>query len=163
MSRSPVKYNTDYLKTIIDGISDPVVVFGRDLPVRFMNKAAQIVYGKEGPFGEQISCYQMLHERNSSCGDQEHPCPAQEVFRTGRPVRLLHHHVEENPRPDIVEVTVSPLFNEPGEMPEWFSQKPAPLKPLLWDASPLARVGRAMELIGLRTDGSRSPSNSRSL
>ena len=105
-----------FLQTVIDGVVDPTFVIGLDYGVRLMNKAAKgyltDTMNEDGP----LFCYQVSHHQESPCNSSEHPCPLQEVQRTGRAVNVVHEHKLPNGEMRSFELLASPLWDEEGEL-----------------------------------------------
>lgn len=106
----------DFLQSVIDGVSDPLMVIDFDHRVLQMNKAA----GKQIPLDllqqEKVCCYQVSHASTLPCSHFDRPCPLQEVKDTGQPVTVIHNLLDDKERMHIIEVHSSPLYNSDGEL-----------------------------------------------
>jgi len=111
-----LEHSRSFLQTVMDGVSDAVVVIDTDLKVTTMNKAARerlpADYDPAGP----IHCYRAMHHRETPCDGSEYPCTIQEVIRTGQPCTLVHTHYLSNNEPRQVEVMATPLHDAQGEI-----------------------------------------------
>jgi diguanylate cyclase (GGDEF)-like protein/PAS domain S-box-containing protein len=61
------------------------------------------------------TCYQLTHNRSEPCAG-EHPCPLEEIRRTGQGTRMEHIHYDAWGQPFPVEVHGEPLFDEAGQL-----------------------------------------------
>ena len=104
----------DHLQTVIDGLSDELLVIDRNYHVTQVNAAVQRrLAGKpiDGAF-----CYALTHA-NYPCQSPDCECPVQTVMQTRRPFRVTHVHrnpVDGDMR--YVEITASPLFDAEGQV-----------------------------------------------
>ena len=106
----------DFLQSVIDGVSDPLMVIDFDHRVLQMNSAAGKQVTPELLQQEKVSCHQVSHASTLPCSTADHPCPLQEVKETGQPVTVIHNHLDEQQRMHILEVHSSPLYNSDGEL-----------------------------------------------
>ncbi len=104
-----------FLQSVIDGVSDPIMVIATDHRVIKMNRIAreQLMpgYAKQ----EEPRCYQVSHASESPCSGDEHPCPLEQVQENGESVTVIHHHVTSKGR-RIIELNASPLFDQEGKI-----------------------------------------------
>ncbi len=105
---------TQFLQSVIDGVSDPLMVISLDYKILQINKAARQGKNRTAP-GVPLVCHQFSHGLADPCSGEDHPCPLQEVKETGEAVTLIHHH-ESDLGMRIVELTASPLFDNKGEL-----------------------------------------------
>ncbi|MBC8447959.1 MAG: PAS domain S-box protein [Chloroflexi bacterium] len=90
------------------------MVIGADYRVELMNRAArQFSSGGVGAL-ESLSCYQILHQRETPCNGVEHPCPLEQVRESGQPVTVVHEHYQADGERRLVEIVASPLWGEDG-------------------------------------------------
>lgn len=70
-------------EAILNAMTDPVIVIREDCSLMYANKAA---LGKNGgDKGDRQKCYALLHGLKTPCD----PCPCMEVFKTGKPYRVI--------------------------------------------------------------------------
>jgi PAS domain S-box-containing protein len=97
------------LQSIIDGVDEDIMVIAPDRRVVMMNsKAREIVV-------TNTFCYHILHHRDRPC-DEEHPCPLEEVLRTGQSVTVNHVHKKKDGSDYHVEILASPILGRNGEV-----------------------------------------------
>ncbi len=104
-----------FLQSVIDGVSDPLMVIGLDYQILQINKAAQDGYGESDPDAVTLTCHQLSHASPHPCNGEDHVCPLLEVKETAQPVTLIHHHETSEGR-RIVELKASPLFDSNNEI-----------------------------------------------
>ena len=104
-----------FLQSVIDGVSDPLMVIGLDYQILQLNQSARRQHGDGSSDGKKFTCYQHSHSSLIPCSGEGHPCPLQEVKETGQPVTMIHQHDSDQGK-RIVELTASPLFNPAGEL-----------------------------------------------
>jgi two-component system NtrC family sensor kinase len=110
-------FTAEYLQSIVDGVSDPIMVIAGDFTVRFMNEAAKAVSSCGGLSADtRRFCYEVSHGRTEPCGSAGEPCPVGEAFNTGKPAGIFHYHLDNGNKQTILEVSASPLFNETGDV-----------------------------------------------
>jgi PAS domain S-box-containing protein len=106
-----------YVLSILNGLSEPVMVIGLDRRVILLNRAAEEFSGIDTTNAEEAYCYKVSHQRNSPCVSEElHPCPLEEVRRTGGPVTVVHEHFKDEEGLRYVEILASPLHDSGGNM-----------------------------------------------
>ncbi|MDP3731466.1 MAG: diguanylate cyclase [Candidatus Omnitrophota bacterium] len=103
-----------FLQSIINGVNEPIMVIGEDYRVKLMNKAAQKFSFGKAKATEPLFCYQVSHRRKTPCIGTEHPCPLEELRKTGQPVKVLHKHFQAKVGQRLFEIAASPLWKEDG-------------------------------------------------
>ncbi|MEA3544524.1 MAG: diguanylate cyclase [Thermodesulfobacteriota bacterium] len=105
----------EFLQSVIDGVSDPLMVIGLDYQILQLNQSARRQQDNGASGLEHFTCYQHSHNYLTPCRGQNHPCPLKDVKETEQPVTMIHHH-ETDQGKRIVELTASPLFNSSGKL-----------------------------------------------
>ena len=102
-----------FLQSIIDGITDPIMVINRDFRLTSVNAACQerLAAGED-----PVHCYEVSHGRSSPCSNDAQPCPLDRVLATGESCRVTHTHATSGGEERIVEVTATPLRDHRGEI-----------------------------------------------
>ncbi len=106
-----VKHSEMFLRTTINSITNPfVVINASDYTVELANDA----YGGEKVIG--LKCHAVVHHRSTPCTDDDHPCPVQEIKRTGKPFigELLHYDDQGNQL--NIETYAFPIFEPNGQL-----------------------------------------------
>jgi PAS domain S-box-containing protein len=101
-----------FLTAIIDALPHPFYVFAVDsYELKLVNRAAY-----NGQLPAHLTCHQLSHGRPTPCGGDDHPCPIDEVRRTGRPVMVEHVHQDHEGNVRDTEVHCFPLFDHEGHL-----------------------------------------------
>ena len=104
-----------FLQSVIDGIENPLVVIGKDLRVRSMNRAARAQV-PAGHTPDKVRCFELSHRRQLPCAEPDHPCAFAEVIETGQATRLVHRHADEQGGDTVVQLITSPLREGNGNI-----------------------------------------------
>jgi len=104
-----------FLQSVIDGVSDPLMVIGVDYQILQLNQSARRQQSNGSIERKNFTCHQLSHGSQIPCDTVDHPCPLLEVKETGLPVTMIHQHVTEQGK-RIFELCASPLFDVNGEV-----------------------------------------------
>jgi signal transduction histidine kinase/HAMP domain-containing protein len=115
-SRAEAQQARDYLQTIIDGLSDELIVVDRDRRVRKANAIVRQRWPGKGSLVGQ-PCYQVTHH-DGPCQPPDCECPMLAVLASGRPARATHYHSNGQGLGRHVEIVASPLWDERGQVRE---------------------------------------------
>ncbi|MDX2494877.1 MAG: transporter substrate-binding domain-containing protein, partial [Desulfuromusa sp.] len=99
-----------FLQSVIDGVSDPLMVIGVDHQILQLNQSARKQQGDSSFVRGDFTCHQLSHGSQLPCDTADHPCPLLEVKETGLPVTMIHQHTTEQGE-RIFELCASPLFD----------------------------------------------------
>jgi len=102
------------LQSVIDGVSNPVMVIDTDYNILLVNSAAARIMGHNPHEIRQHKCYSMFHNSDKPCNDERFPCPIQNIKDKQGAVRLLHNPLHGNGINNTFELEVSPLKDESG-------------------------------------------------
>lgn len=105
-----------FLQHVIDGVDNPIMVISLDYKVLRMNEAAKRVANMQKIDLEHACCYQISHYRERPCDSEDYPCPLKIVLQTRLPSKVVHNHVSEMGAQRKFEISVSPLFDDHGEI-----------------------------------------------
>ncbi|RMF47827.1 MAG: EAL domain-containing protein [Deltaproteobacteria bacterium] len=105
-----------FLQSVVDGVCDPLLVVDLDFRVQLLNRAARWDSRLFSVHGEKPRCYEVHLGRTVSCSGEDHPCPMEEVRKTGQAVTVLHNRQDSDGNQRIYEVQASPLRDEMGQM-----------------------------------------------
>jgi diguanylate cyclase (GGDEF)-like protein/PAS domain S-box-containing protein len=101
-----------FLRTVIDAVSDPVLVIGRDYRIRMSNQAAIDEFLIDGA---DSACFEATYGREQPCMDRGYSCPLRDVVDQGRPGTAIRMH--RSKRGDrTYEVAASPLLDGDGQV-----------------------------------------------
>lgn len=101
-------------QSIIDGVAEPIMVIGEDYRIKTMNRAARELSSEGAGTSKPSFCYQISHQREAPCEAIGHPCPLEQVHKSGQPVRVVHEHYQANGERHFVEVIAAPLWGADG-------------------------------------------------
>jgi two-component system sensor histidine kinase UhpB len=103
-----------FQQSIINGVTEPIMVIGTDFQVIAANHAAREFSSGDKDGTLPIHCYEISHLRESPCDGVEHPCPLQQVQELGQPVTVVHEHYQANGERRFVEVLAAPMWKRDG-------------------------------------------------
>ncbi|MCK5038923.1 MAG: PAS domain S-box protein [Thermoplasmata archaeon] len=112
-----LKKSAEFTKTVIDNIPDQLIILDvNDLSIVGANQIFLDDY--EMNINEVMGkhCYKLTHNLDSPCHEPNDTCPIHEMMKTGKPHTKEHVHFLNDGNEMIVEVSVSPIRNEDGEI-----------------------------------------------
>ena len=104
------------LQTVLDSISDPILVIDRDYRVRMLNKAARNISLNGSQPSGTFMCHKLTHNSDEPCCEPEHECPLSRVIQTGKSCTVLHQHLDSQGNPVPFEILASPVFDGKGDL-----------------------------------------------
>ncbi|MEW6675992.1 MAG: ATP-binding protein [Nitrospirota bacterium] len=102
-----------FLRAVIDGIRDQIMVVDRDYRIKDVNKWLMKRLGKSKHEIVGKYCYRLLHNMDKPCDIPNHPCPVQETLKTGEPCEVLHTHFKER-EVSYYRVIAYPILDDRG-------------------------------------------------
>jgi len=105
-----------FLQSIIDGVTESIMVIDKDYRIRLINKAAIKLHEIDLPLAESLLCYRISHQSSIPCHGDEHPCPLKKVLEAKQPVTLVHTHKRADGSEYAVEIGASPIIGNDGEI-----------------------------------------------
>lgn len=106
-----VKHSEMFLRTAINSITTPfAVINATDYTVELANEA----YGGERVTGRK--CYAVSHQRSTPCTGDDHPCPMQEIKRTGSPFAGEHLYYDDQGNLLNIEIFAFPVLDANGQV-----------------------------------------------
>lgn len=103
----------EFLKAIINGIKDQIMVVDRDYRIEEVNKAFLNRVGKQKKEVIGRHCYHVLHDEDKPCKISNHFCPVQEAFNSGKPGQAFHTRYEGR-KVSYFRITAYPMLDENG-------------------------------------------------
>jgi len=101
---------------LINGpVLDDVVVISLDHKINDIN---DIYLEKLGLAREEVIgkyCYEITHHKSMPCGGEKHPCPLDQVKKTGESSTVTHIHMGQSGKKHFVSISCYPLI-ENGEL-----------------------------------------------
>ncbi|NEX18032.1 MAG: hypothetical protein C1943_15820 [Halochromatium sp.] len=111
-----VDHERQFLQHIIDGIEDSTLVIRPDYSLIRMNRSARAIALAAGLSEEGLSCHQVSHQSTEPCSGDDHPCPLEQVLKTGQACKVVHYHLDQHGQKRTVEVAASPLRDEQDQI-----------------------------------------------
>jgi PAS domain S-box-containing protein len=107
-----IRQQNEFLITVIESLTHPFYVLDvDDYTIQMANSAARVQ-----SLAGTATCYALTHRRDTPCSMDDHPCPIEELKKTGKPVRVEHIHYDPDGRERYVEVYSYPLFDNQGNV-----------------------------------------------
>ncbi|MBL4730370.1 MAG: diguanylate cyclase [Sulfurimonas sp.] len=102
-----------FLETVINGISDHVMIIDADYNVSLMNdKVKRRLEGRIFLDQEHPKCYEIAHYRNTPCEGADSPCPLKDVLENAKATKVIHHQRCADGSDKFMEIAASPLLNK---------------------------------------------------
>ncbi|HJH32463.1 MAG TPA: PAS domain S-box protein [Methanosarcinaceae archaeon] len=112
-----VEERTNEIKNLIDSIGDPIIVIDTsNYKILLANKAARSLNNDMDPVEKSLHCYQVSHQRTSPCDTPDEPCPLKQVIVTKASQRVMHIHHDNEGNDQFVDIVVTPIFDQNGEV-----------------------------------------------
>ncbi len=108
-----------FLQSVINGVTDPVLVIGTDMRVKLINQAARefpVARRKSGKSAENSQCYRVLFGQEHACDQVGRECPLMEVLETGKAVTVSQSITLKSGELRHYEVFASPLWGGKDEL-----------------------------------------------
>jgi PAS domain S-box-containing protein len=103
-------------ETILQYITDPIVLIDKDFKILWANKTFQDHSGYK--INEIIGnyCYRLNHNSEAPCKLPYHLCPIGEAQKTGKAATVTHAHFDEKGNELFVETMAYPVKDEKGKI-----------------------------------------------
>ena len=107
-----IRSQNRFLTDVINALPHPFTVIDtNNHELRLANKVAY-----DGILPERLTCYALAHQRSTPCSGDDHPCPLEDVKKTGEYVVVDHVHHDAKGGYCDVEVHCYPIFDERGQV-----------------------------------------------
>ena len=103
-----------YLDSIINNISNPIMVIKKDFTVELMNNAMMDQTGA-CPNNSKVKCYEVTYNRDTPCDMSEHDCPLRKTLKSKKVETSIHKSADTAGNEVFVELTATPLFDKNSE------------------------------------------------
>ena len=98
-----------FLQSLINGIPDGIRVLDQDNNILLYNKAYAEQFTGNSESIITHKCY-AIHQRDEPCIPTMETCPLYEIKKNGRPVKTVHHHINNNKNETLsVEIFAAPI------------------------------------------------------
>lgn len=108
MSVQPDHLSEQFHRSVLNSITEPLIVIKKDYTVDYSNHAVECD-AAGNTIGQK--CYALLHGRNTPCED----CPCMHAFKTGKPFRSIRKTLN-NGETVQKELRVYPILDEKGHV-----------------------------------------------
>lgn len=115
-AHNEIESGQKFLQSVIDGISDSIVVIGTDYQIKLMNSTAKRFSLDDSAFEGPLYCYQANHKSNKPCNLNGEECPVSSVLKTKMQVTLIHTHTDKDGAQYKYEILASPVLDENNEI-----------------------------------------------
>lgn len=99
-----------FLQNVIDGVSDSVVVYDKNLSITLKNKAAEQLIGLTS------SSKQYSHGVNENSQNHDYLETVIKCLKSAKPEKTVHHFIDQNQTSRYFEFTVTPLVDGSGQL-----------------------------------------------
>ena len=111
-SHESVKRQHKFLRNVLEALTHPFCVIDVETYEIVMSNSAA---GPTPPL-PGTTCYNLTHGSDTPCNTREHPCPLEDVRRTGKSVTVEHVHYDIDGRPRNVEIHAYPVLDDHGKV-----------------------------------------------
>ena len=102
-----------HLDSMLNSMSDPVLLICNDFNVKIMNKAAQKSINPSSIVDTSSpKCYEVLCGKKEPCPSHSHPCPLSMVNKSKKRESIIHKKATNNGAFEYIEFSANPLFDE---------------------------------------------------
>jgi len=101
-----------FIRTLVDGIADPVMIIDEDFRVTTANKAARDSLCMDRDAGGPVHCYRAMHGLEEPCDPSQRPC----ALLTGESSKEIQVVADEDGRQRVVEIRSTPLHDDNGKL-----------------------------------------------
>ena len=105
-----------FLQAVVDGVVDPIMVVAPDYRIVMMNQAARQYLSSDLQQRTSLCCHQVSHDSEVPCQGADHPCPLDQIKKTGQPVTVIHQHARGTGERRIYELEASPMWDANGTL-----------------------------------------------
>lgn len=104
-------HSSTFLRTVINGLQDPVLVIDKDFRVAMMNTAAEAASEDLVWQLDKIDCQRMMESLGTPCGEVGRRC----ALENGSACKHIQKRTTVDGETVPVEIRMTPLINETGE------------------------------------------------
>ncbi len=105
-----IRRQNKFLMTVIDALPHPFyVIDAQNYRLKLANNTAY-----QGSLPEDLTCHEISHRSPRPCSGDDHPCPLEQVKKTGQPVTVEHVHMDADGRARDIEAHAFPIFDDKG-------------------------------------------------
>lgn len=101
-----------FIRTIVDGIADPVTIIDKDFRVTTANKAARSALCIDSNADEPVHCYRAIHGLDHPCDPSQRTC----AMLSGESSKEIRSVVNDAGQQRLVETRSTPLRDASGQL-----------------------------------------------
>ena len=106
-----LKLNVGKEGSILDSLSDALIIIGRDMQTLWANRTITDAYGNREEMYKK-KCYEFFYGFDEPCTG----CPSIRVFADGKPHRSFQSVIDQDGRPRWRDLRASPYYDEDGNL-----------------------------------------------
>ncbi len=111
-----LKEQYQFLTSVLDEVTDPILVIGTDFKVKFANKAACNFANDKGCFHvTEPCCHKLIFDSKLPCARFGRPCPLIMALESDSTAVIESEHIMPDGTSSLFEIKASPLYNQKGE------------------------------------------------
>ncbi len=110
-----LKESKRFLQSIIDGVSDPIMVIDTNHYIVLMNNAARAISKADNLDDDKLHCHYVSHLKPTPCDNNDLTCPLEEISQNGLPTIVTHEHVDNKGNTVYMEIMAYPLYDQSGD------------------------------------------------
>jgi signal transduction histidine kinase/PAS domain-containing protein len=114
---SQLRGSVDFLQNIIDGLDEELMVLDSQSRIIHANRNVSSKHENQEVVGRY--CYEVTHGSSHLCDSNSCTCPADKVWQTGTPSRVIHVHsngTNGSNKERYIEVNALPLYGRTGKI-----------------------------------------------
>ncbi|MBW1675071.1 MAG: PAS domain-containing protein [Deltaproteobacteria bacterium] len=115
-TRRSLRQTKTFLERVINSIQEEILVIDTNFKIVDANDAAlkAVSLTKEEVVGKY--CYQICYQSQTPCNSKDHPCPMQDVLRTGNYSQATHKRHKSDGEARYYDLVLYPLKDENGNV-----------------------------------------------
>lgn len=102
----------EFLQALVDAIPDGIRIIDQNYSMLLENKAFRHQTGDANRTWIGEMCYKAAHNRDAPCPSTLSTCPLEEIRRTGKSLKVIHHHTDCDEKVLNVEIYAAPMLIE---------------------------------------------------
>ncbi|MFK5985218.1 MAG: diguanylate cyclase [Pseudomonadota bacterium] len=105
--------NAHFLQNVIDSIEECILVLDINKNVLLKNKTFKSKLKPTNKnFLGKYKCHELFEGQNFPCNSNQNICPFDEVLRTKKPTKTIHHYGDDNFKCKYIELSITPLYDQ---------------------------------------------------
>lgn len=114
--KSSIRLPEKLASVVLGNIDEGILLLSRDFRIIWANKKIRkLTHLKEAEIIGDF-CYKITHYRDEKCQPPYDICPVEEVLKTGKPIKVVHTHLDKDSNKFYVEVSAYPVKDKKGKI-----------------------------------------------